>query len=73
MYGVVAQACHHFGWTLDYILNEIDWRVLQRMLIDSPKVEYLDGNEPKKKTKDELRLTPETSEEFLEKLKQIKK
>lgn len=69
---MVAQSCHHFGWTLEYIMNEIDWRVLQRMLIDSPKVEYLDEDEVENK-KNELRLTPETTADFINKLKEIKK
>ena len=32
----MGQICHHYGWTLDYLLWEIDWRIVQRMLIDTP-------------------------------------
>ncbi|SDE15326.1 hypothetical protein [Riemerella columbipharyngis] len=32
----MGQICHHFGWTLDYLLWGVDWRIVQRMLIDAP-------------------------------------
>lgn len=72
---MIAQSCSHFGWTFDYVVDGIDWRVLQRMLIDSPRVVYDDedtgsGNSTRKVSK--LTLTPETSEKFLEQIKQIK-
>lgn len=32
--------CSHFGWTLDYLLWEVDYSYLQRMLIDAPSYDY---------------------------------
>ena len=40
MYGAISQVCQLYGWTYDYVLREIDWRVVNRLLIDSPKVVY---------------------------------
>ncbi|WP_312900248.1 hypothetical protein [Chryseobacterium taichungense] len=49
MYGLCGQLCHHFGWSLDYLLWEVDYAFLQRMLIDAPSYDY-DKNEDDKST-----------------------
>ena len=61
----MGQICHHFGWTLDYLLWEVDWRIVQRMLIDAPHY----GIEDKKTegTK-EIELVEENASELMEKL-----
>ncbi|WP_026315538.1 hypothetical protein [Riemerella columbina] len=59
----MGQICHHFGWTLDYLLWKVDWRIVQRMLIDAP-----DYDSDKKEEK-EINLTeqlPEDLEKMLE-------
>ncbi|WP_213279325.1 hypothetical protein [Chryseobacterium indologenes] len=61
----MGQICHHFGWTLDYLLWEIDWRIVQRMLIDAPKYESKDE---KTANKTSINLSEQTSEDFLNKL-----
>lgn len=60
----MGQICHHFGWTLDYLLWEVDWRIVQRMLIDAPDYDS------DKKDEKEINLTeqsPEDLEKMLEK------
>ncbi len=55
----MGQICHHFGWTLDYLLWEIDWRIVQRMLIDTPRY---DKEETKEK---EIDLTEQSAEDIM--------
>ena len=55
----MGQICHHFGWTLDYLLWEIDWRIVQRMLIDTPV--YDTDDEKKEK---EIDLTEQTADDI---------
>lgn len=72
VYGSVAQACHHFGWTLDYVLWGIDWRVLGRMLIDFPSVDYSEMDKEKEGTRTKkYKLTPETDDELVAQLKSM--
>lgn len=61
----MGQICHHFSWTLDYLLWEVDWRIVQRMLIDAPsyKTDEEDKKEEKKKV---INLEEQTSEDFLQ-------
>lgn len=55
----MGQICHHFGWTLDYLLWKIDWRIVQRMLIDTPSYD-------KDETKDkEIDLTEQSAEDIM--------
>jgi hypothetical protein len=63
----MGQICHHFSWTLDYLLWEVDWRIVQRMLIDAPsyKTDEEDKKEEKKKV---INLSEQTSEDFLQQL-----
>lgn len=63
----MGQTCHHFGWTLDYLLWEIDWRIVQRMLIDAPSYESKEESNKKGKS---IKLTEQTSESLMEMLKQ---
>lgn len=60
----MGQICHHFSWTLDYLLWEIDWRIVQRMLIDAPS--YESTEEKKEKDKPVINLSEQTSEDFLQ-------
>ncbi|MDR7818707.1 hypothetical protein RIU47_08825 [Riemerella anatipestifer] len=59
----MGQICHHFGWTLDYSLWEVDWRIVQRMLIDAPDYD----DDKKEKEIDLTEQTPEDLEKMLEK------
>lgn len=71
----MGQICHHFGWTLDYLLWEIDWRIVQRMLIDAPKYESKDedenNNDQKSNTKS-VKMTEQNSEDLITQLQQYK-
>lgn len=69
----MGQICHHFGWTLDYLLWEIDWRIVQRMLIDAPKYESKDekGNNQNSNTKS-IKMTEQNSEDLIAQLQQYK-
>lgn len=69
----MGQICHHFGWTLDYLLWEIDWRIVQRMLIDAPKYESKDekGNDQNSNTKS-VKMTEQNSEDLIAQLQQYK-
>lgn len=58
----MGQICHHFGWTLDYLLWEIDWRIVQRMLIDIPVYD------DKKNIKEEIELTEQNSDDLKKQL-----
>lgn len=55
----MGQICQHFGWTFDYLLWEIDWRIVQRMLIDAPSYETDDDKKEK-----EIDLTEQTADEI---------
>jgi hypothetical protein len=61
----MGQICHHFGWELDYLLWKIDWRIVQRMLIDSPSYK---SEEEKEENKKVINLSEQTSEDFLQQL-----
>ncbi|RKV80627.1 MAG: hypothetical protein D8H91_04495 [Alloprevotella sp.] len=37
--------CAHFGWTLDYLTNNIAWSVVQKMMLDAPSYDMSDGEE----------------------------
>lgn len=63
----MGQICHHFSWTLDYLLWEVDWRIVQRMLIDAPSYES-EEEEKKEKKKPVINLSEQTSEDFLQQL-----
>lgn len=62
----MGQICHHYGWTLDYLLWEIDWRIVQRMLIDSPSYDTEEDKDAK-----EIKLDEENSEDLMEMLKKF--
>ncbi|ASK29724.1 hypothetical protein CEY12_06220 [Chryseobacterium sp. T16E-39] len=62
----MGQICHHFGWELDYLLWKVDWRIVQRMLIDSPS--YESEEDKKEKKKPVINLSEQTSEDFLQQL-----
>jgi len=53
-------------------MDKIDWRVLQRMLIDFPSVNY-DTDEEEKSDGNKLKLTPQTRDEFFAQLKKHSK
>lgn len=59
----MGQICQSFGWTFQYLYEEIDWRIVQRMIIDSPSIE--DEKEKKDKKKTVIDLSEQTSEDFL--------
>lgn len=61
----MGQICHHFSWTLDYLLWEVDWRIVQRMLIDAP--DYDSDKEEK-----EIDLTEQTPEQIQSMLQKYK-
>lgn len=63
----MGQICHHFSWTLDYLLWGIDWRIVQRMLIDAP--DYDSDNKEEKTDKKSIKLTEQNSESIMEMLK----
>lgn len=67
----MGQICHHFGWTLDYLLWEVDWRIVQRMLIDAPKYESKDDKNQKSNTKS-VKMTEQNSEDLIAQLQQYK-
>lgn len=67
----MGQICHHFGWTLDYLLWEIDWRIVQRMLIDAPKYESKDEKTQKDNSKS-IKMTEQNSEDLIAQLQQYK-
>lgn len=69
----MGQICHHFGWTLDYLLWEIDWRIVQRMLIDAPKYESKDENENEQNSNTKsVKMTEQNSEDLIAQLQQYK-
>ena len=67
----MGQICHHFGWTLDYLLWEIDWRIVQRMLIDAPKYESKDTQDQKSNSKS-VKMTEQNSDDLIAQLQQYK-
>lgn len=67
----MGQICHHFGWTLDYLLWEIDWRIVQRMLIDAPSYESKDEKDKKNNSKS-VKMTEQNSEDLIAQLQQFK-
>lgn len=64
----MGQICHHFSWTLDYLLWEVDWRIVQRMLIDAPSYESDKNTDEKGQEKKVINLSEQTSEDFLQQL-----
>ena len=46
----MGQICHHYGWTLDYLLWEIDWRIVH----DSEKKEGTEVIKYEEQTAEEL-------------------
>ena len=60
----MGQICHHFSWSLDYLLWGIDWRIVQRMLIDAP-----DYDSDEKEKEKEIDLTEQTPEQIQSMLK----
>lgn len=60
----MGQICHHFSWTVDYLLEKPDWYVVQRMLIDAPKYDVPDKENKKANV---VTLKEATAEEILEK------
>lgn len=64
----MGQICHHFSWTLDYLLWEVDWRIVQRMLIDAPSYETDKNTDEKGQEKKVINLEEQTSEDFLQQL-----
>lgn len=56
---MIGQICHHFSWELDYLLDNVDWYMVQRMLIDTPN--YSTDKEEKEK---EIDLTEQTAEDI---------
>lgn len=67
----MGQICHHFGWTLDYLLWDIDWRIVQRMLIDAPSYESKDEKEETKNSKS-IKMTEQNSEDLIAQLQAYK-
>lgn len=67
----MGQICHHFGWTLDYLLWDIDWRIVQRMLIDAPSYESKDEKEENKNSKS-IKMTEQNSEDLIAQLQAYK-
>lgn len=67
----MGQICHHFSWTLDYLLWEVDWRIVQRMLIDAPSYESKDEKEENKNTKS-VKMTEQNSEDLIAQLQAFK-
>jgi len=61
----MGQICHHFSWTLDYLLWEVDWRIVQRMLIDAPDYD----SDKQEKEIDLTEQTPEQIQSMLQKYK----
>lgn len=54
----MGQICHHFGWTVDELLWEVDWHIVQRMLIDAPRYDQ------EEKAPKEIELTEQTPEDL---------
>lgn len=68
----MGQICHHFSWKLDYLLWEVDWRIVQRMLIDAPNYDSKNEDEDNKPTKGtKINLKEQKSEDLIEMLKQF--
>ncbi|WP_284464920.1 hypothetical protein [Chryseobacterium sp.] len=76
MYGLCGQLCHHFGWTLDYLLDEVDYAFLQRMLIDAPSYDYEKDEDGKKDSIDKkgktIKYTELSQEDLFAQLEQYK-
>lgn len=51
--------CEHFGWTYDYLTEDIPWCLVQRMTIDTPSHEV---NDPKEEN---IRLTLENADSIM--------
>ena len=56
---MIGQACETFGWTYDYVVNEVDWRIVRRMIIDLPRPVYDDDKEEKKPKKSKSKFIKE--------------
>ena len=69
IYGIVGQTCHHFGWTFDYVFYKIDWRIVQRMLIDAPKY---DSKTETDSDSEEIDLTEQSVEDIEKMLQKYK-
>lgn len=67
----MGQICHHFGWTLDYLLWEVDWRIVQRMLIDAPSYESKEEKDKNSNTKS-IKMTEENAEDLIAQLQAYK-
>ena len=62
----MGQICHHFSWTVDYLLWEVDWRIVQRMLIDMPVYET------DKEKIEEIKFEEQSAEDLLKLFNQYK-
>ncbi len=67
----MGQICHHFGWTLDYLLWDVDWRIVQRMLIDAPSYESKEETDQNSNTKS-IKMTEENAEDLIAQLQAYK-
>ena len=62
---MIGQLCHHFSWTYDYATKEIDWHIIQRMLIDAPSYD----SDKKEKEIDLTEMSADDIEGMLSKYK----
>ena len=65
---MLGQICHHFGWTIEYTLKVPDWRIIQRMLIDTPRYE----SEDKLSKNKEIDLTEQSADDIIQMMSKFK-
>jgi hypothetical protein len=67
-YGRRGSICAHLGWTWDYLHHDIEWNIVQRILIDAPSVDYDDD-----KKDNHIPVTDENAQEVLNKINRLKR
>ena len=53
-YGRRGSICSHFGWTYDYLLHDIGWPTVQKMLIDASRFETHNPEDVKLTSNEEI-------------------
>lgn len=68
----MGQICHHFGWELDYLLWKIDWRIVQRMLIDAPSYESEKDKQGEGEKSKSIKITEQNADELMAQLEKYR-
>lgn len=67
----MGHICNHFSWRLDYLMWDVEWAVVQRMLIDAPRYESDDDDNNNKQSEIDFATTSDDDlETFLKRYEQ---